>query len=63
MMVDGGRVAKVLAKVRPHGLQNLRERRSSRVIVEIDPAHHAVSIVPMCGVEVDGGLAGKGVGA
>src|ERR1019366_625510 len=39
MMVDGGRVAKVLAKVRPHRLQYLGEHRSSRVVVEIDPSH------------------------
>ena len=47
MMVDGGRVAKVLAKVWPHGLQDLGEHRSSRVVVEIDPAHHAAFIVLM----------------
>ena len=47
MMVDGGRVAKVLAKVRPHGLKNLGEHRSRCVVIEIDPPHHAVSIVPM----------------
>src|SRR5438445_12185294 len=47
MMVDGGRVAEVLAKVRPHGPQNFGEHRCGRVVVEIDPAHHAASIVPM----------------
>ena len=41
VMVDGGRVAEVLAEVRPHGLQNLGEHRSGRVVVEIDSAHHA----------------------
>jgi hypothetical protein len=62
MMVDGGRVAKVLAKVRPHGLQHLGEHRSSRVVVEIDPSHHAASIVPMRGARIrlhNHALAGK----
>ena len=39
MMVDGRRVAKVIAKVRPHGLQNLGEHRGRSVVIEIDPAH------------------------
>ena len=39
MMVDGGRVAEVLAKVGPHGLQHLGKHRGGRVVVEIDPSH------------------------
>src|ERR1700674_3939060 len=49
MMVDGGRVAEVLAEVRPHGLQHFGEHRCGRIVVEIDPAHHAASIVLMRG--------------
>ena len=41
MMMDGGRVAEMLAKVRPHGIHHFGEHRSSRVVVEIDPSHHA----------------------
>jgi hypothetical protein len=40
MMVDGRRVAKALAKVRPHRLQDLGEHRSARVVVEIHAVHH-----------------------
>src|SRR5208282_3933871 len=53
MMVDGRSVPKALAKVRPHGLQHLGEHRSSRVVVEIDPSHHAAfyctDVVPTFG--------------
>src|ERR1700676_1691509 len=54
MMVDGGRVAEMLAKVRPHGLQNLGEHRCGRVVVEIDASHHNASIVPMRGATRQG---------
>jgi|SRR5580704_1600801 hypothetical protein len=40
MMVDRRCVAKVLAKVRTHGLQHFRQHRRGRIIVEVDPAHH-----------------------
>src|SRR5208337_4248541 len=49
MMVDGGRVAEALAKVRPHGLEDLGEHWGSRVVVKIGPAQHA-AIVPRRGV-------------
>ena len=39
MMMDGRRVAEMLAKVGPHGLENFRQNRSRRVIVEINPPH------------------------
>jgi hypothetical protein len=42
MMMDGGRVPEVLAKVRPHRLQNFRQYRGRGVIVEINPPHASI---------------------
>jgi hypothetical protein len=39
MMMDGRRVAKVLAEVRAHSLENLGQHGSGRVIVEVNPPH------------------------
>ena len=39
-------VTKLLAKVRLHGLKNLWQHRSGRVVIKIDPAHDLASILP-----------------
>ena len=45
MMVDGRRVAEVLGEVRAHGLEDFGKHRRGGVIVEVDAAHTAVSIL------------------
>ena len=56
MMMNGGCVAEVLREVRPHGLQNLRQRRSRCVIVKVNPAHEIVFYstdgAPLKGIQV-----------
>src|SRR5689334_13901966 len=39
MVMDGRRVAEVLAEIWAHGLKNLGQHRRSRVIVEVNSAH------------------------
>src|ERR1700722_1913764 len=41
VMVDRRSVAKVLAKIRPHGVEHLRRHRSGGVVVEVNAGHHA----------------------
>ena len=51
MMVDGRRVAEVLAEVGPHGLQHLGQHGRGRVVVEIDSAHRCLyfTLAAACG--------------
>src|ERR1700742_3559755 len=37
--MDGRGVAKLLPEIRAHGLEHLGQKRSCRVIVEVNPAH------------------------
>src|SRR5579859_3540314 len=39
VVVDGGGVAKVLRKIRAHGLKHVGQNRSSGIIVEVNAAH------------------------
>jgi len=42
MVMDGRGVPEVLAELRAHGIQHLREHRGGRVVVEVNPAHLAI---------------------
>src|SRR6185312_5267569 len=42
MMMNGGRVPEMLAKVRPHCLQDFRQHGGRGVVVEINPLHMSI---------------------
>jgi hypothetical protein len=46
MVMDGGRVPEMFAKIWPHRLQDFRQHGSRGVVVEIDPPHISIVFPP-----------------